>query len=269
MPIEGAEQLQYSKTDTKDVKNSRIIPEDVDKSVSSQIEKKYDDRVNELIKDLPEEDKVKFNQHLDLFTSEFSRYKASEITNTLNGLEYECRFWERSFGNGEQASRTHLVQLKKAELKAAQASARREMDYREVRAKALADDYGLRRMAKASFANISRLFEATNQGAEGGNRGLFEKASNIGERAVGKWNKKGDTKTKDIPFVRSLLYTPSEQTSLQKTKSKWYNHKDEMEVTMANVDRLKSKNIPIDKRFQNNRDYYQFLNSRCHKGESD
>lgn len=34
--------LQYSKTDTKDVKNSRIIPEDVDKNVSSQIEKKFD-----------------------------------------------------------------------------------------------------------------------------------------------------------------------------------------------------------------------------------
>lgn len=31
--------LQYSKTDTKDVKNSRIIPEDVDKTVSSQIER--------------------------------------------------------------------------------------------------------------------------------------------------------------------------------------------------------------------------------------
>lgn len=37
--------LQYSKTDTKDVKNSRIIPEDVDKDVSSQIEKKFDDEI--------------------------------------------------------------------------------------------------------------------------------------------------------------------------------------------------------------------------------
>lgn len=37
--------LQYSKTDRKDVKNSRIIPEDVDKDVSSQIEKKFDDEI--------------------------------------------------------------------------------------------------------------------------------------------------------------------------------------------------------------------------------
>lgn len=174
--------LQYSKTDTKDVKNSRIIPEDVDKDVSSQIEKKFDDRVDELTKDLSDGDKAEFNRHLDFYTSEFSRYKASEITYTLNGLENEVRFWERTFGNREKASRTHLVQLKRAELEAAETAARREMDYREVRAKALADGYGLRRGSKASFADISRLFEATNQAKEEGARRLFEKACDIAKR---------------------------------------------------------------------------------------
>jgi hypothetical protein len=174
--------LLYSKTDTKDVKNSRIIPEDVDKNVSSQIEKKFDDRVDELTKDLSNEDKAEFNRHLDYYTSEFSRYKASEITYTLNGLEDEVRFWGRTFGNREKAGRTHLVQLKRAELEAAKTAARREMDYREVRAKALADGYGLRRGAKASFADISRLFEATNQAKEEGTRRLFEKARDIAKR---------------------------------------------------------------------------------------
>lgn len=174
--------LQYSKTDTKDVKNSRIIQEDVDKNVSSQIEKKFDDRVDELTKDLSNEDKAEFNRHLDYYTSEFSRYKASEITYTLNGLEDEVRFWGRTFGNREKAGRTHLVQLKRAELEAAKTAARREMDYREVRAKALADGYGLRRGAKASFADISRLFEATNQAKEEGTRRLFEKARDIAKR---------------------------------------------------------------------------------------
>lgn len=174
--------LQYSKTDTKDIKNSRIIPEDVDKNVSSQIEKKFDDRVDELTKDLSNEDKAEFNRHLDYYTSEFSRYKASEITYTLNGLEDEVRFWGRTFGNREKAGRTHLVQLKRAELEAAKTAARREMDYREVRAKALADGYGLRRGAKASFADISRLFEATNQAKEEGTRRLFEKARDIAKR---------------------------------------------------------------------------------------
>lgn len=71
-----------------------------------------------------------------------------------------------------------------------------------------------------------------------------------------------DTETKDIPFVRSLLYTPNEQSSLQRTKSKWYNYKDEMEKTMANVDRLKSKNVPIDKRITNIGEYFHFQNSK-------
>lgn len=174
--------LQYSKTDTKDVKKGRIIPEDVDKNVSSQIEKKFDDRVDELTKDLSDEDKAEFNRHLDYYTSVFSRYKASEITYTLNGLENDIRFWGRSLGNGEKASRTHLVRLKTAELRAAETAARREMDYREVRAKALADGYGLRRGSKASFADISRLFEATNQAKEEGARRLFEKARDIAKR---------------------------------------------------------------------------------------
>ena len=174
--------LQYSKTDTKDVKNSRIIPEDVDKNVSSQIEKKFEDRVDELTKDLSDGDKVEFNRHLDYYTSEFSKYKASEITYTLNGLENEVRYWERTLGNGEKTSRAHLVQLKTVELRAAETAARREMDYREVRAKALADGYGLRRGAKASFADIYRLFEATNSSKEEGARRLFEKACDIAKR---------------------------------------------------------------------------------------
>ena len=120
----------------QDVKKGRIIPENVDKSVSSQIEKKFDDRVDELTKGLSNEDKAEFNRHLDYYTSVFSRYKASEITYILNGLENDVRFWERSLGNGENASRAHLVQLKTAELRAAETAARREMDYREVRVKA-------------------------------------------------------------------------------------------------------------------------------------
>lgn len=82
------------------------------------------------------------------------------------------------------------------------------------------------------------------------------------ERAIGVIKHGKDTETKDIPFLRSLLYTPSEQSSLQRTKSKWYNYKDEMEKTMANVDRLKSKNVPIDKRITNIGEYFHFQNSK-------
>ena len=91
--------------------------------------------------------------------------------------------------------------------------------------------------------------------------GIGGGAATFSERLLGAIKHGKDTETKDIPFVRSLLYTPSEQTSLQRTKSKWYNYKDELETTMANVSRLKSKNVPIDKRLTNIADYYNFQNS--------
>jgi hypothetical protein len=87
-------------------------------------------------------------------------------------------------------------------------------------------------------------------------------AATFVERVGGLVKNGKDTETKDIPFLRSLLYTPNEQSSLQRTKSKWYNYKDEMEKTMANVDRLKSKNVPIEKRISNYSDYYRFQNSK-------
>lgn len=92
--------------------------------------------------------------------------------------------------------------------------------------------------------------------------GIGGGAATFTERAIGVIKHGGDTETKDIPFLRSLLYTPNEQSSLQRTKSKWYNYKDEMEKTMANVDRLKSKNVPLDKRITNIGEYYQFQNSK-------
>lgn len=92
--------------------------------------------------------------------------------------------------------------------------------------------------------------------------GIGGGAATFTERLIGVAKHGSDTETKDIPFLRSLLYTPSEQSSLQRTKSKWYNYKDEMEKTMANVDRLKSKNVPLDKRITNIGEYYQFQNSK-------
>ena len=90
----------------------------------------------------------------------------------------------------------------------------------------------------------------------------FGGAATFVERVGGLVKNGKDTETNDIPFLRSLLYTPSEQSSLQRTKSKWYNYKDEMEKTMANVDRLKSKNVPLDKRISNIGEYFHFQNSK-------
>ena len=70
------------------------------------------------------------------------------------------------------------------------------------------------------------------------------------------------TETNDVPFLRSFLYKPNEQSSMQRTKSKWYNYVEGMEKTMSNLDRLKSKNVPIDKRLENIGAYYKFRDSK-------
>lgn len=87
-------------------------------------------------------------------------------------------------------------------------------------------------------------------------------AANFMERVGGLVKKGNDTETKDIPFVRSLFYTPSEQTSLQRTKSKWYNYLDETEKMIANAKRLKSKKVPLDELVKNYGDYYKFKQSK-------
>lgn len=89
-------------------------------------------------------------------------------------------------------------------------------------------------------------------------------ATTFAERSLGLASNKikgHSVETKDIPFVRSFFYTPSEQSSMQRTKSKWYNYLDEMETTMENVKRLKSKNATPGEKLRNSADYYNFQNS--------
>ena len=70
-----------------------------------------------------------------------------------------------------------------------------------------------------------------------------------------------EIETKDIPFLRSFLYTPSETSSMQRTKSKFYNYADELDKDLANVKKLKSGTKDPSKAFQNASDYYNFYNS--------
>lgn len=92
--------------------------------------------------------------------------------------------------------------------------------------------------------------------------GYLGGAATFMERLGGIIRNGKDTETKDIPFVRSLFYTPSEKTNLQRTKSKWYNYLDETEKMIANAKRLKSKNVPLDELVKNYGDYYKFKQSK-------
>lgn len=73
--------------------------------------------------------------------------------------------------------------------------------------------------------------------------------------------KKDEIETKDIPFLRSLMYTPNEQSSMARTKAKWYDYKSELEKDEANYDALKRKNVPLTERIKNLADLNKFKNS--------
>ena len=87
-------------------------------------------------------------------------------------------------------------------------------------------------------------------GSWSGGMGTFtQRTAGLGAKAT--TGKTDEIEVGDVPFLRSLFYTPREQSSMARTKAKWYNYKEEMEQTIANIDKLKSKNVPTMKRIEN------------------
>ena len=83
-----------------------------------------------------------------------------------------------------------------------------------------------------------------------GGMGTFvQRTAGLGAKAT--TGKADEIEVGDVPFLRSLFYTPREQSSMARTKAKWYNYKEDMEQTIANNDKLKSKNVPTMKRIEN------------------
>ena len=94
-------------------------------------------------------------------------------------------------------------------------------------------------------SGLSHLYDSYSSGF-----GTFiQRTAGLGAKVM--TGKADEIKVGDVPFLRSLFYTPREQSSMARTKAKWYNYKEEMEQTIANNDKLKSKNVPTMKRIEN------------------
>ena len=171
--------LQYSKTDTKDVKNSRIIPEDVDKAVSSQIEKTYDSAINEAYKYVSEKDKSRLHSDVERDLREFSKMRREDIVNDIKQREYDFREWERS---GATPDKGGFVGYRYARFKAAEAAAKRELDYRDARAKHLSDTYGLQEGRENNLDEVARIYRELQEEKDKGRDALFSKALDIVKR---------------------------------------------------------------------------------------
>lgn len=208
--------LQYSKSDTKDVKNSRIIPEDVDKNVSSQIEKKFDDEVNSANKELGITD-GSFDKLIEDKVRLYADLPESEI---IKDLEYESNKTSQSGVLGQENPKLHNERSRRAEHQAARIAAKRELDYRKVRKSVLENDYGLRQGDVLSPIQIEKCFKTilAKQGESEEIGHLFNKAIDICKRIGLRFNVLGESKNGSLGYSTTDREVGFNIDDLTKTK---------------------------------------------------
>lgn len=208
--------LQYSKTDAKDVKNSRIIPEDVDKNVSSQIEKKFDDEVNSAKKELGITD-GSFDKLIEDKVSLYADLPESEI---IKDLEYDSNKTSQSGVLGQENPKLHNERSRRAEHQAARIAAKRELDYRKDRKSVLGNDYGLRQGDVLSPIQIEKCFKTilAKQGKSEEIERLFNKAIDICKRIGLRFNVLGESKNGSLGYSTTDREVGFNIDDLTKTK---------------------------------------------------
>ncbi len=208
--------LQYSKSDTKDVKNSRIIPEDVDKNVSSQIEKKFDDEVNSAKKELGITD-GSFDKLIEDKVSLYADLPESEI---IKDLEYDSNKTSQSGVLGQENPKLHNERSRRAEHQAARIAAKRELDYRKDRKSVLGNDYGLRQGEVLSPIQIEKCFKTilAKQGKSEEIERLFNKAIDICKRIGLRFNVLGESKNGSLGYSTTDREVGFNIDDLTKTK---------------------------------------------------
>lgn len=208
--------LQYSKSDTKDVKNSRIIPEDVDKNVSSQIEKKFDDEVNSAKKELGITD-GSFDKLIEDKVSLYADLPESEI---IKDLEYDSNKTSQPGVLGQENPKLHNERSRRAEHQAARIAAKRELDYRKDRKSVLGNDYGLRQGDVLSPIQIEKCFKTilAKQGKSEEIERLFNKAIDICKRIGLRFNVLGESKNGSLGYSTTDREVGFNIDDLTKTK---------------------------------------------------
>ena len=190
--------VQYSKTDAKDVKNSRIIPEDVDKSVSSQIEKKFDDEINSAKKELGITD-GSFDKLIEEKVKLYADISESEIK---NDLDYANKRTSQPGVLGQKDSELHPERNEGATYQAARIAAERELSYRENRRTSLENDYGLRQGDVLNPVQIEKCFKnvLAKQGENREIERLFDKAIGICKRIGLQFKILGESKNGSLGY---------------------------------------------------------------------
>ena len=175
-PLLTGSDPKFSLKKTNNVKDSRIIPTDVDKSVSSQIENKYDSAIKEVMNKVTERDKKLVSNYIEQDLSDFSKMRREDINQELKSNEN----WRRK-NLREENREGSAYGITDARHRITEATAERELEYRDVRAKYLSETYGLQGGRKTSLDMVDRAFEETlgNETSRGELRELYGKARKI------------------------------------------------------------------------------------------
>jgi site-specific DNA-cytosine methylase len=175
-PLLTGSDPKFSLKKTNNVKDSRIIPTDVDKRVSSQIEKKYDSAIKEVMNKVAERDKRLVSNYIDQDLSDFSKMRREDINQELKSNEN----WRRK-NLREENREGSTYGITDARHRITEATAERELEYRDVRAKYLSETYGLQGGRQTSLDMVDRAFEDTlgNETNRGELRELYGKARKI------------------------------------------------------------------------------------------
>jgi hypothetical protein len=154
--------------------SGRVVPEDVDKKTSEGIEKKFDEEIGDIEKRISESQRKLFEEQVANNFEDFSKMSRNEILNDLYGKELDVRRLERS---GEAGDTGDYLSNERIRYECAKAAARRELEYRDVRRRAIEDTYGLRPGTSLTFEDIERTFRRNNREAE--KEQLFEQAVSV------------------------------------------------------------------------------------------
>lgn len=175
-PLLTGSDPKFSLKKTNNVKDSRIIPTDVDKSVSSQIEKKYDSAIKEVMNKVAERDKKLVSNYIEQDLSDFSKMRREDINQELKSNEN----WRRK-NLREENREGSAYGITDARHRITEATAERELEYRGVRAKYLSETYGLQGGRQTSLDMVDRAFEETlgSEANRGELRALYGKARKV------------------------------------------------------------------------------------------
>ena len=190
-PLLTGSDPKFSLKKINNVKDSRVNPTDVDKNVSSQIEKKFDDEIEKIKSETPSRDLSRLEDELDYYL-----FESSTVVPTREALKDRIKYfedeakqeitrqhrWNASRGNSGENNANGESSFALSRSRAAIATYRRELAYREARIEAIRNRLGMQSDGEMSLSTLVRYYKGSDRGRNAETDRLFDKALDIVKR---------------------------------------------------------------------------------------